>query len=196
LGDVFDLLMALMVLRTCEKVSGGLDPGYRRRMMQNISLDFFIGLIPFLGDLGDAIFKANSRNAMALYEMLDARSPEPQLAVNIRKKGNKIAKPQVASSQQSRIKAVNEQATTGQQLTYPDSVQVRDLNRGAPPKYDDEMAWTAPEMPTRNGASTQPATNDEKRGWLSSLSSKKPAQESDLERGDGPGPSTSGAVYK
>jgi hypothetical protein len=68
------MFMAYMVYKSCCKVSGGLDPGYSSRMMFNIIFDFFIGLVPFLGDLGDALFKANTRNAALLYEMLEKRA--------------------------------------------------------------------------------------------------------------------------
>lgn len=35
-------------------------------MMWNISLDFGIGLIPIVGDLADALYRANTRNAWLL----------------------------------------------------------------------------------------------------------------------------------
>lgn len=39
-------------------------------MVVNIILDFIVGLIPFLGDLLDAMFKANTRNVAALEDHL------------------------------------------------------------------------------------------------------------------------------
>jgi hypothetical protein len=45
--------MALMVLRTCEQVEGGLPADVKSKMYINIILDFGIGLVPFLGDLAD-----------------------------------------------------------------------------------------------------------------------------------------------
>lgn len=39
-------------------------------MIFNIAIDFIVGLIPFLGDLLDAVFKANTRNVAALEEHL------------------------------------------------------------------------------------------------------------------------------
>ncbi|KAF4123279.1 hypothetical protein GMORB2_6830 [Geosmithia morbida] len=65
-GDVFDTLLALMVLRTCMQIEGGLPSGLRIRMMMNIIFDFVIGLVPFVGDLIDAGFRANTRNAILL----------------------------------------------------------------------------------------------------------------------------------
>jgi len=45
--------MAIMVLRTCEQVEGGLPADVRAKMYVNIVLDFGIGLVPFLGDIAD-----------------------------------------------------------------------------------------------------------------------------------------------
>ncbi|TGO29741.1 hypothetical protein BPAE_0011g00120 [Botrytis paeoniae] len=66
IGDFIDLFMALMVFRTCSQVDGGLPNSVRSKMMFNIVLDFAVGLIPFAGDLVDAVFRANTRNALEL----------------------------------------------------------------------------------------------------------------------------------
>lgn len=39
-------------------------------MWLNIILDFAVGLIPFVGDMADAVFKANTRNAIVLEKHL------------------------------------------------------------------------------------------------------------------------------
>ncbi|ESZ96317.1 hypothetical protein SBOR_3297 [Sclerotinia borealis F-4128] len=65
-GDFIDVFMALMVLRTCNTVDGGLPNSVRSKMMFNIMLDFAVGLVPFVGDLVDAVFRANTRNALEL----------------------------------------------------------------------------------------------------------------------------------
>jgi Domain of unknown function (DUF4112) len=70
LGDALDAFMALMVVHTCEQVEGGLPGSIRARMMFNVILDFGIGLVPFIGDVADAIFRANTRNAAVLEEYL------------------------------------------------------------------------------------------------------------------------------
>jgi hypothetical protein len=41
------------------------------RMLGNVSLDFLIGLVPLLGDVGDIAFKANRRNLRLLRQALD-----------------------------------------------------------------------------------------------------------------------------
>ncbi len=43
--------MALMVVRTCEQVEGGLPSEIKAKMLFNIVLDFGIGLLPILGDI-------------------------------------------------------------------------------------------------------------------------------------------------
>lgn len=50
-GDALDALMALMVVRTCEQVEGGLPSEIKAKMLFNIVLDFGIGLLPILGDI-------------------------------------------------------------------------------------------------------------------------------------------------
>ncbi len=45
--------MAIMVLRTCQQVEGGLPADVTSKMYFNIILDFGIGLVPFLGDVAD-----------------------------------------------------------------------------------------------------------------------------------------------
>lgn len=55
-----------MVLRTCTSVEGGLPTSLKTKMMLNIIFDFAIGIVPFVGDIVDAAFKANTRNAALL----------------------------------------------------------------------------------------------------------------------------------
>ncbi|OJD17891.1 hypothetical protein AJ78_02063 [Emergomyces pasteurianus Ep9510] len=75
-GDALDMFMALMVVTTCNKIDGGLPSSLRLRMLFNIVIDFFIGLIPFIGDLADAVYKCNTRNAVLLEQLLKKRGEE------------------------------------------------------------------------------------------------------------------------
>lgn len=70
IGDVIDALLALMVVQTCRGVEGGLPSGVQMQMMFNIALDFGVGLMPLVGDMMDAVFKANTRNAVVLEKYL------------------------------------------------------------------------------------------------------------------------------
>lgn len=69
-GDVLDAFMALMVIRTCQQVEGGLPKTVNATMMFNLALDFAVGLVPFIGDLADMLFRANTKNAIVLEEFL------------------------------------------------------------------------------------------------------------------------------
>ncbi|KAH7342712.1 PH domain-containing protein [Rhexocercosporidium sp. MPI-PUGE-AT-0058] len=66
IGDVIDAFMAMMVYRSCTKVEGGLPSDVKSKMMFNIVIDFCVGLVPFLGDIADALFRANTKNAVVL----------------------------------------------------------------------------------------------------------------------------------
>lgn len=55
-----------MLVRSCQKIDGGLPATLKTRMIFNIALDFGLGLVPLLGDVADAIFRANTRNAWLL----------------------------------------------------------------------------------------------------------------------------------
>jgi len=68
IGDVIDMLLALLLVRAANQVDGNLPPLIKSRMYFNCILDFGIGLVPFAGDLADAIFRANTRNCWILEE--------------------------------------------------------------------------------------------------------------------------------
>jgi len=72
-GDVADMLLALMVFRTCCQVEPPLKSGTRSKMQLNIIIDFVIGLIPFIGDLADAAYKCNTKNVILLEDELRER---------------------------------------------------------------------------------------------------------------------------
>jgi len=74
IGDFIDLLLALTVVRTCSKIDGGMPPSLKSRMYINILLDFGVGLVPFVGDLADAVFRANTRNCWALEQYLKRKA--------------------------------------------------------------------------------------------------------------------------
>lgn len=65
-GDVIDTLLSLMVFRTAMKVEDGLPASVAIHMLINCTFDFVIGIVPFIGDLADAAFHANTRNAALL----------------------------------------------------------------------------------------------------------------------------------
>ncbi|KAL2830004.1 hypothetical protein BDW59DRAFT_158759 [Aspergillus cavernicola] len=66
IGDAADAALAMMVLKSCEGIDGGIPSRLRMHMIINILIDFIIGLVPFVGDLADAVYKCNTRNAVLL----------------------------------------------------------------------------------------------------------------------------------
>ncbi|EFW98648.1 PH domain containing protein [Grosmannia clavigera kw1407] len=76
IGDFIDVFMAYMVVQACRDVDGGLPTAILSRMYFNIIVDFAVGLVPFVGDIADAIFRANTRNAWILEEYLTQKAEE------------------------------------------------------------------------------------------------------------------------
>ncbi len=74
IGDVLDAFMALMVIRSCQKVDNGLPKSITQKMWLNLVLDFVVGLVPFIGDLADAVFRCNTKNAVLLEKFLMERA--------------------------------------------------------------------------------------------------------------------------
>jgi hypothetical protein len=70
LGDIVDCLLAYWIIRKADKIEGGLPSKIKNRMYLNVAADFAIGLVPLLGDIADALYKANSRNTWLLEDYL------------------------------------------------------------------------------------------------------------------------------
>ena len=159
--------MALMVIHTAEKAD--LDEGVRARMIRNVIFDFAIGFVPFLGDIVDAFFRANTRNAFILYEMLEKRGME-----------NIEAQKKLQAQQQGLQYPINNQRT---RVNVEDRSDTDDL--GPPPQYE-RSANTQHAVPPPNPARPQPARVAEERGgiggWLTRLGSGR-NDYTDLERG-------------
>ncbi|MEL0628299.1 DUF4112 domain-containing protein [Psychromonas aquatilis] len=67
-GDVVGVALSSYVLLEAHKVGAGKRT--KLKMLINILIDFFGGLIPLFGDFFDAYFKANTRNTAILKEEL------------------------------------------------------------------------------------------------------------------------------
>lgn len=70
------MFLALMVVASANKIEGGLPGNIRMHMLFNVVLDFVIGLVPFVGDLADAMYKCNTRNAVLLEGYLKKKGQE------------------------------------------------------------------------------------------------------------------------
>ncbi|THH09282.1 hypothetical protein EW145_g2131 [Phellinidium pouzarii] len=74
-GDVGDVaLNYFLVVRKAKQAE--IPDWLLRRMLMNNAASAAMGFVPFVGDVGIAAFKANSRNAMLLEEFLRIRGEE------------------------------------------------------------------------------------------------------------------------
>lgn len=67
-GDFAGLILSLYVLYEAKKV--GADHSVKRKMIRNMLIEFFVGMIPIFGDAFDAVFKANTKNTTLLRNYL------------------------------------------------------------------------------------------------------------------------------
>ncbi|KAI0433990.1 hypothetical protein F5Y09DRAFT_297447 [Xylaria sp. FL1042] len=84
-GDFTDAFLGLLVVRTAKQVEGGLPFGLLLSMYFWLIVDLIIGLIPFVGDIADALVLANTRNAAALEAYLRKKGKK-----NLRASGQPI----------------------------------------------------------------------------------------------------------
>ena len=66
-------MLAYMVVKTCEQIKPPLPASVKGKMHMNLAIDFIIGLVPFIGDIADAVYKCNTRNAVLLEKELRKR---------------------------------------------------------------------------------------------------------------------------
>lgn len=78
-GDVLGLLLTAYLVQQAWVLRA--PPRLIWRMSGNALLDFVIGLVPGLGDVADAAFKANRRNLRLLEAHLRSRLPPPEAAL-------------------------------------------------------------------------------------------------------------------
>lgn len=121
-GDCVDLLLARMVIETAKQVEGGLPSQVVSRMYMNAIIDFVIGFVPFIGDIADAVYKCNTRNAVLLEKEL-------------RKRGQARLKGQQTSAIDPSLPEVYDR----------EEEEANHRNGGPPPNYD-----SAPTQPSRS----------------------------------------------
>lgn len=142
----------MSIIKTASKVSGGLDEGYRRKMVQNVIIEVAIGLVPVLGDLVDSLFfQANTRNAQLLEKMLIQR-----------------------------VKALKELEKSGHAPipTNAHEHYSRHARTATPPGYDDRHTGVYKRLQSRNKSGLKipgHASEDggESRGWLGKLQNRR-----------------------
>lgn len=159
----------MMVVRSCQGVDGGLPAALHMKMMINVIIDFVIGLVPFIGDLADAIYKANTRNAVIL-------------ETHLREKGAKAAKQRRRQSEARRQEA----AEVDHSLPDAFDRQEQGVVSDSPPEYayvqpsgHGARHNAGPESATRPQPSQNPKNNSSFGKWFGR--SNQP--DNDLERG-------------
>jgi hypothetical protein len=157
IGDVLDALLALMVFKTCNQIEDGLPAGVKMKMFLNIAFDFVIGIVPFVGDLMDAAFRANSRNALLLEQHLREKGKQ-----RLRKAGQPV--PDVDPSdpdEYDRLRRGETSADGGagsanspRMPTTPQTAEVRDergwWGRSSRSRIDDIETGVTPAVPREN----------------------------------------------
>ncbi|KAJ5098511.1 hypothetical protein N7532_005512 [Penicillium argentinense] len=125
IGDAGDAALAMMVVKNCEDIDGGLPSRLRMMMMINVIVDFVIGLVPFVGDLADAVYKCNTRNAVILEK-------------HLREKGAKAIKRQ--SKERGRAQEPLAIDTVDHSLPEEWDRQENGVVGNAPPAYEEQGA--------------------------------------------------------
>lgn len=77
--------MSAILIATAMRISGDKNWLFTA-MCWNVFIDFLIGLVPILGDVGDVLWRSNTRNAVLLEKHLTTRAQE--LAKEARKTTN------------------------------------------------------------------------------------------------------------
>lgn len=68
-GDLLSASVSLFEIYVGKRL--GLPSSALLRMLSNAAVDFGIGLVPVVGDVGDAIFKAHARNLRIIEEHIE-----------------------------------------------------------------------------------------------------------------------------
>ncbi|KAG0229964.1 hypothetical protein B0O80DRAFT_430280 [Mortierella sp. GBAus27b] len=71
-GDVVTLALAIRLIHACQKFD--LPKGILHQMWFNVAVDFSLGFIPVVGDIGDFLFKCNTKNAQLFEDHLNKRA--------------------------------------------------------------------------------------------------------------------------
>jgi len=75
LGDLLGVLLSSYIVREAARL--GAPPSVLTRMAFNVAVEGLAGIVPFAGDVFDAVWKANQRN----YALLEAHLQDPQRTV-------------------------------------------------------------------------------------------------------------------
>ena len=130
-------------------------------MVFNIIIDFAVGLVPFVGDIADAVFRANTKNAILLEE-------------HLREKGAKTLK-----AQGRPLPAVD--PSDPEEFDRQEHAPPPAYNTAQPSRHGNgASSSTRTAAQARPQAQTQEAPAEERGGWFGFGKKKK---QPDVERG-------------
>lgn len=143
-GDFADGILASFVVLAATRVSHGLDASVKVRMLLNVGTMVGIGLVPFVGDLADSLYQANTKNAMLLEQMLKDRVEN---GLYVKWEAEDAAKKSKKAAKEGRAPVRDRVPTNGHRHQISDPVPIHDqaLTSG---QYDSESD------PRRNQALT------------------------------------------
>lgn len=82
IGDFATALISGYIIR--EAVRLGAPPQLIARMLVNVGIDFVTGSVPLVGDIFDAVWKANKMNVALLEAFVQARNrPQPKTYIDV-----------------------------------------------------------------------------------------------------------------
>jgi hypothetical protein len=82
IGDFATALISGYIIR--EAVRLGAPPQLVARMLVNVGIDFVTGSVPLVGDIFDAVWKANKMNVALLEAFVQARNrPQPKTYIDV-----------------------------------------------------------------------------------------------------------------
>ncbi|KAF3384921.1 hypothetical protein F1880_002579 [Penicillium rolfsii] len=172
IGDAGDAALALMVVRNCEEIDGGLPPRLRMMMLINVIIDFFIGLVPFVGDIADAVYKCNTRNAVILEK-------------HLREKGAKTLKKQSRRHDLRGTEDRQDELIVDHSLPEEWDKQERGVVENSPPDYREQAMSGSRSADHTTGQPTRPPRvkkSRDSRGSSRWFGGSRQREE-DLERG-------------
>ncbi|KAG0263847.1 hypothetical protein BG011_007935 [Mortierella polycephala] len=95
-GDVITMLMAMRLIHTAQKAD--IPKSLTQKMLFNVAVDFGLGLVPLVGDIGDFFFKANDRNAKLFEAYIYERAASQAAAAETAAARRNLATPATASA--------------------------------------------------------------------------------------------------
>ncbi|KAI1818710.1 hypothetical protein GGS20DRAFT_526581 [Poronia punctata] len=174
-GDFGDALLGLLVVRTAKQIEGGLPSSLLLSMYFWVFVDLIIGLIPFIGDIADAMVLANTRNAAALEAYL-------------RKKGKKNLR---ASGRPVPENDPSDPAEFDRLHNEPLNTPQRGANNGPDNQLPSQHGPQQSGVVSTEAASSRPvagkasnARHNRSSGWFSAFGSRK-SRPTDVETGLG-----------